>query len=512
MGTDRVIVVGAGIAGLVAALLLARQGLDVVVVERADRPGGKLRQIAIGDARIDSGPTVLTLRGIFEEIFAEAGERLADHLTLRPLEVLARHAWASGQTLDLFADIDRSADAIAAFAGRAEAVSYRAFCARARRSFEALDAAFLRAPRPSLPGLLRNVGVGRLAGLWGAAPMTTLWRALGSHFRDPRLRQLFARYATYSGASPFEAPATLMVIAHVEQQGVWLVEGGMQRIAESLERLAGALGASFRYGEEARRIVVENGRAAGVILAGGERLAADAVLVGADAAALAAGLLGRQAAKTVSPLVRARRSLSAVTWSMLVETEGFPLQHHSVFFSRDYRAEFDDIFRRARLPTEPTVYVCAQDRTNDSAPPHGRERLLCLVNAPPRGDAPALSTSEIDACEVRTFQVLQRAGLNIRRHDGASVRTTPMDFDRLFPATGGALYGPAQHGWMASFRRPGARTRLPGLYLAGGSTHPGPGLPMVALSGRQAAASLLMDLASTAKSSLAATSGGMSTL
>jgi len=511
VGRDRVIVVGAGIAGLVAALLLARRGLEVVVAERAARPGGKLRQVAVGDLHIDSGPTVLTLRGIFEDVFADAGERLADHLTLRPLDVLARHAWAAGQTLDLFADIDRSADAIAAFAGPAEAASYRAFCARARRSFEALDAAFLRAPRPSLPGLLRNVGIGRLRALWDAAPMTTLWRALGSHFRDPRLRQLFARYATYSGASPFEAPATLMVIAHVEQQGVWLVEGGMQRIADSLERLATARGASFRYGEEVREITVAHGRASGVVLAGGERLAADAVLVGADPGAMAAGLFGPRAAKALAARPLRSRSLSAVTWSMVAEAEGFPLLHHSVFFSRDYRAEFDDIFRRARLPIEPTVYVCAQDRTDDDrAPDRAPERLLCLVNAPPRGDGPALSTSEIDACELRMVQVLQRAGLSIRPRLGASVRTTPTDFDRLFPASGGALYGPAQHGWMASFRRPGSRTRLPGLYVAGGSTHPGPGLPMVALSGRQAAASLLSDLASIATSSLVATPGGTS--
>lgn len=511
MGNGRVIVIGAGMGGLVSALLLAQHGVEVVVTERAARPGGKLRRLAVGGAEIDSGPTVLTLRGVFEQIFEEAGATLADHLTLRPLATLARHAWDGGQTLDLFADIDRSADAIAAFAGPAEAARYRAFCRRARQSFEALDGAFLRAPRPSLPGLLRNVGVARLGALWRAAPMATLWRALGTHFHDPRLRQLFGRYATYGGASPFRSPATLMVIAHVEQQGVWLVEGGMHRIAEAIERLAIRRGVSFRYGFEAREVVVEGGRAAGVVLDNGEKLAADAVVVNADAAAVAAGLFGGAVAPAVRRQPRHRRSLSAVTWSMLARTNGFPLLHHSVFFSSDYRAEFDDIFRRSRLPGEPTVYVCAQDRSEEAPAPRGPERLLCLVNAPATGDGAALAPTEIDACEERTFRLLRRMGLEMSRDGGSSIRTTPADFERLFPATGGALYGPAQHGWMASFRRPGARTPIPGLYLTGGSIHPGPGLPLVALSGRQAAASLLSDLASTVSSSPVAMPGGMST-
>ena len=270
MGTGRVVVIGAGVGGLVAALLLARQGLAVTVVERAARSGGKLRQVAIGGAHIDAGPTVLTLRHVFDEIFAVAGASFAAHVKLRPLEVLARHAWSADQRLDLFADVERSVAAIGAFAGPAEATRYRAFCDRTRQSFDALDRAFIRAVRPSVAGLMRNVGLGGLGALWRAAPFSTLWSALGTHFHDGRLRQLFGRYATYGGASPFLAPATLMVIAHVERSGVWTVEGGMYRIAQALEFLAASLGVSFRYDTEAEEVVVDGGRATGVRLAGGE--------------------------------------------------------------------------------------------------------------------------------------------------------------------------------------------------------------------------------------------------
>ena len=496
-GTGRVIVVGAGIGGLAAALDLSARGFEVLVLERAAAPGGKMREVAVGGEggpRLDAGPTVFTMRWVFEELFAAAGASFPDHLNLRPAPILARHAWDGGGRLDLFADVARSADAIGAFAGASEARGFRAFCDRARRVYRALEGPFIRAARPTPLSLAASAGPFGLAGLMGASPFTTLWRALGDHFRDPRLRQLFGRYSTYCGSSPFLAPATLMLVAHVEQEGVWLVEGGMHRLARAVEALARARGATFRYDAEVAEIRVEGGRAAGVTLAGGERLEADAVLLNADAAAIAAGLFGTAARGAVPPTERRDRSLSALTWAMLAEAEGFPLLRHTVFFSDDYPAEFEDLFGRHRLPAAPTAYVCAQDRgaaDRGSAAPAGEERLLVLVNAPPTGDTNPPSQAEIERCETATFRLLERCGLALRRR--TSVTTGPAEWEKLFPATGGALYGRASHGWAASFARPGARTTLPGLYLAGGSAHPGAGVPMAALSGRLAASSIAAD-------------------
>ncbi len=513
--TPHAIVIGAGAGGLAAAIDLAARGMAVTVLERAAAPGGKMRPVDIGGATLDAGPTVFTMRWVFEELFEAAGTSLAAHLHLHPAETLARHAWSAHERLDLYADINRSADAIGSFAGSAEAAGYRNFSAQARRIYATLEHSFIRGAAPTPASLVRAAGLRGLGDLLQINPFETMWRALGEHCRDPRLRQLFRRYATYCGSSPFRAPATLMLVAHVEQNGVWLVQGGMHRVAAAMAALAQQHGAHFRYSAEVAEITVRAGRATGVRLASGETIPADAVVANADFAAIAAGAFGPQPAAAVPPMPRSTRSLSAVTWAMVTRTEGFPLLRHNIFFGNDYEAEFKDIFDRGTLPQNPTIYVCAQDRTDTGQAgtdrnTHTTERLLCLINAPATGDTAPLSAKEIDACTARTFASLARNGLTLDHQATQTILTTPREFALLYPGTGGALYGQAVHGSMASFRRPGARSRLPGLYLAGGSTHPGAGVPMAALSGRQAAASLLADSVSTAQSRRAATPGGIS--
>jgi 1-hydroxycarotenoid 3,4-desaturase len=491
---------------------LALAGCAVTVAERASRPGGKMREVVVDGAPVDAGPTVLTMRWVFEALFERAGVQLSDYITLKPLDVLARHAWSETERLDLFADQDRSAEAIGDLAGAREAAGYRAFSAEAARIYRTLKDSFLTVPKGGPITLAGRVGLHRLGELMAIRPYETLWGALGDHFKDPRLRQLFGRYATYCGSSPFEAPATLMLIAHVEQAGVWTVEGGMHRLAEALGELATSLGVVFRYGAHVERIEVENGRAAGVRLVSGERVRADTVVTNADAHALTSGALGEDLATPKAPAVK--RSLSAVTWSIRAPTRGFPLARHNVFFSNDYVAEFDDIFKRNQLPKAPTIYVCAQDRDEPGADLEGPERLLVLVNAPaqesPTQNESALTDRELATCETQVFQFLQACGLAVDRTAGSAIRTTPTMFNALFPATGGALYGQATHGWNAAFARPSARTATRGLYQAGGGAHPGAGVPMAALSGRLAAQALLSDLASARSFHRVATPGGMS--
>lgn len=497
-----VIVVGAGIGGLAAAVSLAARGLPVQVIERDSAIGGKLRPVQVGGQWLDAGPTVMTLRDVFDGLFAQAGERLDDHLRLTPLQVLARHAWPDGSRFDLMADRGATLDALGRFGGARAARDYAAFCTRAERIFRTLDQPYLRSPRPnpvSLTWRCARRGLGEWAALMRISPFQTLWKELARQFADPRLRQLFGRYATYGGSSPLAAPATLMLIAHVEQAGVWAVEGGMYGLAQALAKLARRLGVQIRCGQGVQRLLLHQGRVAGVQLDAGagrpaDTLPAQAVVFNGDAQALASGLLGDALRPAVPALAPARRSLSALTWNLHTPVQGFPLLRHTVFFSSDYPREFDELFRQRRLPTEPTVYLCAQDR-GDSAPDPatapGPERLLCLVNAPATGDAGVPDDEEIAACEQRTFAHLRRMGLQLDPQSPGRLRHGPASWAQRFPATGGALYGRATHGWQASFSRPPSATPVPGLVLAGGSTHPGAGVPMAALSGMLAADALL---------------------
>ena len=511
MPEERVVVVGAGIAGLTCALLLSARGVPVTLVERAATPGGKMRQLDVGGAAVDGGPTVFTMRWVFDELLAEAGMSLESRLRITPLEALARHAWSATQRLDLFAARERSAQAIGAFAGAAEARRFEAFCREAQRVYRALEGPYIRSPRPSLSAMGRELGLSGLATLAGLGPFRSLWKSLARHFRDPRLQQLFGRYATYCGSSPWLAPATLVLVAQVEMDGVWAVEGGMHAVARMLAEAAVERGAQLRYAAHCERILVRGGRAVGVQLAGGEQIDATAVVFNGDVGALRTGLLGEPARAAVGTARGAQRSLSALTWALLGRTSGFPLLRHNVFFDADYESEFRDIFGAGRLPAHGTVYVCAQDRADGAATVPGEERLLCLVNAPATGDRGMPTEQEMNRCERDSLALLGRCGLIIEASPRHCIRTGPADFERLFPATGGALYGQATHGWMSSFTRPGSSSRIAGLYLAGGSVHPGPGVPMAAMSGRLAAATLLAHRDSTSRSRQVAISGGTST-
>ena len=500
------IVIGAGIAGLAAAASLAHAGLKVTVLERHSGPGGRMRILPSVAGPIDAGPTVLTMRGVFDDLFADLGARLEDHVTLHRQHRLARHFWPDGSALDLFDNEDQSAEAIQAFSGAQSAKQFRAFSARARRLFDGFDAPMMQAPCPSLPGLALHVAT-RPWLVPAMAPTRTLAQLLDHSFDDPRLAQLFGRYATYVGGSPYQVPALLSLIWQAEAAGVWAVEGGMHALARALESLGRSKGAEFHYDADVAQIIVENDRAIGVRRADGHTHHAKTVLFNGDPRALATGRLGPDTT-CVAPQTKAiPRSLSAQVWAFAATPKGPDLAYHNVFFRGDPKPEFDAIADGRSAP-DPTLYICAQDRGTGTPPP-SIERFEIIANAAPLTDAK--TPEEFSQCQTRTFRTLANFGLTFDPMPQTTALTTPQDFDTLFPATAGSLYGQSPHGTTAAFQRPTARTPIKGLYLAGGGTHPGAGVPMATLSARHAAEAILKDQTSTSPSRQTATHGGIST-
>ena len=494
MTARHAIVIGAGAGGLAAGIDLARSGFRVTMLERAATPGGKMHRREVDGRAVDGGPTVLTMRSIFEQLFLDAGAQLEDRLTLLESPIIARHAWSHGGVLDLYPDPEHSRQSIETFAGSEDASGFERFYAQSARIHKTLSETFMTAPKPDPVTL-----VGRVlrrhhpSSLMAARPAPNLWRALGQFFKDERLRQLFARYATYVGSSPLSTPATLMLIAHVELEGVWLVDGGMHRLAQAMAELGQELGIELHLNTHVSEVLVKGGRAAGVRLEDGTSLPADAIVFNGDTNALATGQLGEEAMRAVKPRPLQKRALSALTWCIKGSSSGFDLDHHNVFFESNYPSEFNTIFSERDVPTKPTVYLCAQDRGPNGSL-NGSERLLMLVNAPADGDEQSWSEEKVTRARDNAMAVLNRCGLNLSFRDSDCVSTTPTDWHGRFPGTGGSLYGGASHGIWSSFTRPGARSRLRGLYLSGGSVHPGPGVPMATLSGRLAASAVLRDI------------------
>ncbi|WP_299049054.1 1-hydroxycarotenoid 3,4-desaturase CrtD [uncultured Tateyamaria sp.] len=501
----RAVIIGAGIAGLACAVRLRAAGYGVTLLERHGQVGGKIRTLPSAAGPIDAGPTVLTMRHVFDDLFAQLGTRLDDHVTLIKQHELARHFWPDGSTLSLYSDEDSNLDALRAFGGTAAVQDFLTFTKRTRQLFAAFDAPMMQAPEPRLSALAKHV-LTHPHLIPAMAPLSTLKGLLKRSFRDPRLRQLFGRYATYVGGSPTHAPALLSLIWQAEAQGVWVVQGGMHKLTEALARLLDANGVDTITDAHVDCIDIRNGTAQAVQLADGTRIPCDVLVHAGDPRALAIGALGAGTAHIAPQTARAKRSFSARVLSFAATPHGPDLAHHNVVFAADAQAEFRDLMA-GRIPDHPSFYICALDRGQGTAPPP-LERFEIITNAPATADTRPEDLSPW--LHQITHQMAQH-GIRFTPTPDTTTITTPQAFARMFPATLGALYGQTPHGLTAALQRPTARTAVPNLYLAGGGTHPGAGVPMATLSARHAAEAILSDQISTSRLAPTATHGGMST-
>ncbi|MCX8063194.1 MAG: phytoene desaturase family protein [Anaerolineales bacterium] len=477
-------VVGGGVGGLAAAIRLAYASRPVVLLEQNDQVGGKMSEHCAAGFRWDTGPSVITMRRVLEDLFSAAGKTLDPYLTLKAIDPLTRYFFWDGKQLDICRDLSLTLEQIAALEARA-VEGYLEFLAEAAKVYRIVSPVFIFGPPPSYASLRRVAFRDALS----VDLLGTLQKRIERAVRHPHLRQLLGRFATYVGASPYLAPATLASIAHVElAQGVWYPQGGVYQIARAYQRLAVELGVEIRCQSRLKHLQVRDDHVTALEIENGEIIPADTVISNIDVTTTYS-LIDAPLAKRIFQKLRGK-STSCSGFILLLGIEGLhpTLAHHNVFFSRDYRREFDQIFREGRLPDDPTIYVAITSKSDPDHAPPGCENWFVLVNSPPLPQNLAEPTEEkVQAYAERVLQRLAERGFDLRNKIRYQKVMTAKDLQRWSGAWRGALYGISFNSRFAPFIRPGNRSPLHGLYFAGGSVHPGGGVPLATLSGKRAA-------------------------
>lgn len=486
--TPETLVIGAGLGGLSAAIHLAARGQKVRIFEKNDRPGGKCHVFERDGFRFDTGPSVLTMPFVLDELFAAAGEKTADHLTIEPVEPACRYFFADGTRFDAPGN---QKDFLAAIARDFpdDAAGAEKFFAYTARLWEVSEPFFLSAPLDWR--VLRKARPRHLRGGLAMMKPGSLHRVVRSYFRDPRLIQLFDRFATYNGSDPYRTPPAFNVISHVEFTfGSWRVRGGMYKLVEELTALAGRSGVEMTFNAPVEKVHFAGKRADSIQVAG-ETIPAKSIVINADAITAWTGplLAGHpQYQKRKKTLARQEASSGGFVLLLALRKQFPQLDRHNIFFPRDYRPEFAQLFQEQCPLRNPTLYLSRfTDEPGEDLVPPGHEGWFVLVNAPARPEG-ALWESYEDAL----LHLLEQKIPEFSAHRDViwqEVRS-PADFQERFGAWKGSLYGASSNNLFAAFRRIRNADTVPNLAFTGGSAHPGGGIPLVLRSGQMAADSL----------------------
>ena len=478
----KVIVIGAGLGGLSAACRLAKSNFEVTVVEKNANVGGKVNLVEADGYQFDTGASLLTMRHVFEDLFNFCGKRLEDYLTIVPLDPICRYLWTDKTVFDASSDLQKTEKEIERIAPE-DVEHFQQYLADSRRKYEIAERTFLAHSLNDLPKLLRPKYVKDLLAI---SSLKTLDKHHAGYFQSAKLRQLFNRFATYNGSSPYQTPATFALVPFVEfGLGAWYVSGGIYEIPQALAKLAGELNVKIRPHCAVEKIVVEDKKAVGVKLENGEILRGDFVVANSDAIETHRHLLDEKFFN--AKLDEREPSCSGFVLLLGIKRKYPQLSHHNIFFSDDYRAEFDALFKDWRPAENPTIYVCAASRTDATQSPEGCENLFILVNAPFTSSKTNWQT-EAKSYRDLIVKKLEDFGLeNLNESIEFERIITPEDFESKYRTNRGSIYGVSSNGIFSAFLRvPNKSKQIGSLYFVGGATHPGGGMPLVLLSGKMA--------------------------
>ena len=499
--SDPIAVIGGGLGGLASAVVLRARGHAVMLFEHNDWLGGKAAELRLDGFRFDMGPTVLTVPSVLMRIFREAGRSLQDTVDLVRLDPQWRCFFEDGSVLDLVEDTAAMSRRIEEYApGTGSGEGYRRLQELSRKLHDISQRFFFWRPVEGIADtidLKASLDAATLRDVLNLRMGTTVAGTIRRHVPDKRVAQMLDHFVQYVGSSPFNAPAVLCAIAHMQADGgVWYPRGGTRKIPEALQQLAREIGVEIHKGTGVRRIVVENGQAVAVQTERGERIAVQAVVSNMDAVRTYRDLIGGDIARTFERRRRYEPACSGVVLYLGLSRRYDHLLHHSFVFSRDAKEEFDWIYRRGEPAPDPTCYVAAPARSEPEVAPPGGEALYVLVHTPylrPHHDWGRM----LPAYRKVIYEKLARtAGLeDLEQRIVHQAVLTPQDIHDRYRVLNGAIYGLASHGrFLGAFKPGNRRGDVRGLYLAGGAAHPGPGMPMVLMSGWIAADTLDGDL------------------
>lgn len=495
---ERMGVIGGGLGGLAAACTLAARGHRVTLFERNPWLGGKAAILEQEGFRFDMGPTILIMPSVLRRIFADAGRDLDDYLDLIPLDPQWRCFYEDGSRLDLVADTEEMARGLDGFApGTAD--GYRGFMRLSERLHRVSERYFLWRSVGSMkdtfdPGDTLRLPV--LADLMAMRIGRSVAGTVRKYLPDPRVAQMVDHFTQYVGSAPASSPAVLCGIAHMQTgEGVWYPKGGTGAVPAALARLAAELGVEVRCGSGVRRILVEDDAVRGIETEDGERVAVAAAVSNADAVRTYRELIGGSAAARFERGQKFEPACSGVVLYLGLDRAYEQLLHHNFVFSRDPEEEFDAIYRRGEPASDPTCYVCAPARSEPAVAPPGGEALYVLVHTPYLRPGHDWDRMLPRYRRVILDKLARVAGLeDLEERLIFESALTPLDIQQRYGVLDGAIYGLASHGLLnGAFKPSNRRPDIDGLYLAGGAAHPGPGMPMVMMSGWIAADALDRD-------------------
>ena len=488
--SNKAIIIGSGIAGIATSIRLACQGYDVSVFEKNEYPGGKLSSFTLGDYRFDFGPSLFTMPHFVDELFALAGENPRDHFQYKRKEIGCKYYWEDGVRLNAYGDNNRFLEEVDNTLGVPKH-QLQNYLEQAQKKYNRTVSIFLEKSLHKLDTYLNKATVKGILHLFSYELETTLHKVNTRRLKEPHLVQFYDRFATYNGSNPYQTPGMMTLIQHLEQHyGTFVPEKGMVDITNSLVALAKRKGVQFHFNTAVEEIVIEHQLATGIRV-NGTTHKANVVVSNMDVVPTYRHLMPTQKAPEKS--LQQERSSSAVIFYWGIDRSFPDLDLHNIFFSDNYQAEFDAIFRDKTLFDDPTVYVniTAKDVHGDA--PAGKENWFVMVNAPhdTGQDWDTLS-------KTLKKQVLDKLNRNLsvdlaNHIEEEWVLTPPLIADKTASFTG-ALYGAASNNRMAAFlRHPNFSRHISGLYFCGGSVHPGGGIPLCLLS-----AKIVADLVKTA--------------